>query len=150
MWTGLQKCWRVKERSFTHVSYLLTAASVNAGRVKRRAGLPISLRGERPADSAWCKLWHRRKGDWDLERNSGLFDSFLDCSCVRKRWGLHGLLDDERVALSSGPPAPGTCTNLGATPRQRRLANRLELRTCTLHRWPVLIPPLITSPVLIR
>ena len=44
MWTGLQKCWRVKERSFTHVSYLLTAASVNAGRVKRRAGLPISLR----------------------------------------------------------------------------------------------------------
>jgi hypothetical protein len=37
----------VKERSFTHVSYLLTAASVNAGRVKRRAGLSDLAESER-------------------------------------------------------------------------------------------------------
>src|SRR5579864_4991555 len=36
MWTGPQKCWRVGMRSSTHVSYKLTAASVNAGRVSMR------------------------------------------------------------------------------------------------------------------
>jgi hypothetical protein len=34
MWTGPLKCWKVEVRNSTHVSYLLTAASVNAGRLK--------------------------------------------------------------------------------------------------------------------
>src|ERR1700756_564244 len=34
MWTAPQNCWRVGMRSSTHVSYKLTAGSVNAGRVE--------------------------------------------------------------------------------------------------------------------
>ena len=33
MWTGPQKCWTVGMRTSTHVSYKLTAARVNAGRL---------------------------------------------------------------------------------------------------------------------
>jgi hypothetical protein len=32
MWTGPQRCWKVEVRSSTYVSYLLTLASVNAGK----------------------------------------------------------------------------------------------------------------------
>src|ERR1700690_943307 len=39
MWTGPRRCWRVEVRSSTHVSYLLTAASVNAGRFRERSGI---------------------------------------------------------------------------------------------------------------
>src|SRR6266496_4484354 len=38
MWTGPQKCWTVGMRTSTHVSYKLTAARVNAGRVKNAPG----------------------------------------------------------------------------------------------------------------
>src|ERR1700674_2694023 len=34
MWTGPQRCWKVEVRNSTHVSYLLTVASVNAGRFR--------------------------------------------------------------------------------------------------------------------
>src|SRR5580692_137835 len=36
MWTGSQRCWKVEVRSSTHVSYLQTVASVNAGRFRER------------------------------------------------------------------------------------------------------------------
>src|SRR5215831_16495566 len=39
MWTGSQKCWRVRLRSFTHVSYKLMAGSVNAGTLRMRASV---------------------------------------------------------------------------------------------------------------
>src|SRR5579863_231713 len=36
-WTGPQKCWKVRVRNSTHVSYLPIADSVNAGRLRMRA-----------------------------------------------------------------------------------------------------------------
>src|SRR5271170_5488468 len=46
MWTGPQRCWKVEVRSSTHVSYLLTVASVNAGRFRERRH-PQDLVGRR-------------------------------------------------------------------------------------------------------
>ena len=44
MWTGPQKCWTVGMRTSTHVSYKLTAARVNAGRVKIATGMLVRAR----------------------------------------------------------------------------------------------------------
>src|ERR1700682_630837 len=51
MWTGPQRCWRVEVRNSTYVSYLLTAASVNAGRFRERGHIIRkwqSVRGQGP------------------------------------------------------------------------------------------------------
>src|SRR5271169_4302693 len=60
MWTSAQRCWKVEVRSSTHVSYLLTAASVNAGRFRERGALT-----ERRKDPG-LRLWQfvRRQGTW--------------------------------------------------------------------------------------
>jgi hypothetical protein len=50
-WTGPQRCWKVEVRSSTYVSYLLTAASVNAGRVRERAGISENTRKAWSLDS---------------------------------------------------------------------------------------------------
>jgi hypothetical protein len=136
MWTGPQKCWRVGMRNSTHVSYKLTVASVNAGRVSMR-------------DDA-SKAWNEVRWLWLLDPTGKWAELGESVGCIRNhlhRDWVRSSRNRPRVYKRSRPAAR-LCSKHSQTsarassgaqpdPRQRRLSQTFAITAKPICREPL-------------
>jgi hypothetical protein len=154
MWTGPLICWRVSVRNSTHVSYLLTAAGVNAGRLNT-GGTVAEIKGP-AAKNAELRLRQLRESGSNLERFVGTCDSPFDSD---NRGGLgysHHLRRSKQhsIYLCAAITGAGRLASFDRASRQRRLggysqtwvSNLLHLTFQTIRK-PVAIPAIVLEEV---